>query len=322
MVCMEVWGGNAATDKRVETLGLKSWVYNRPFHQDSRGGDVYYLSNCATGRISRMLVADVSGHGSEVGAVAAKLRMLMRKHVNRIEQRDFMMELNREFSNLRHVGGFATAVAGTYFAPTGRLTVTNAGHPPPLIRRASSSTWKSLMDANTPGLSDLPLGILEETDYGERKLNMRAGDLLLFYSDSLIECKNSEGDLLGVNGLLQVLDELGSMSAETLVAQLLKSLAELFPGNLTEDDVTIVLMQSTSHEAGLPFRNRWRAPWLFLKGCLRDVLNGQSLPWPEFTRTNMGGALLDRWNRPGRGHDSQAASPLESSTEKQTGQSR
>ncbi|SFJ00943.1 hypothetical protein SAMN05421753_114121 [Planctomicrobium piriforme] len=45
MVCMEVWGGNAATEKWVETLGLKSWVYNHPFHQDSRSGDVYYLSN-------------------------------------------------------------------------------------------------------------------------------------------------------------------------------------------------------------------------------------------------------------------------------------
>ena len=64
MQCMEVWGGSQLASSGVELGGLDLWVYSKPYGEAPRGGDVYYVSSCATGRISRMLLADVSGHGS------------------------------------------------------------------------------------------------------------------------------------------------------------------------------------------------------------------------------------------------------------------
>ena len=53
MQCMEVWGGSRLTAQGVEFGGLEAWVYSKPFGEAHSGGDVYYASSCATGRISR-----------------------------------------------------------------------------------------------------------------------------------------------------------------------------------------------------------------------------------------------------------------------------
>src|SRR5688572_6077405 len=104
MQCMEVWGGNAAVDSGVVMAGLDAWVYSRPYHGNDAGGDVHYVSSCATGRINRLLLADVSGHGAAVGGVATGLRGLMRRYINFIDQTRFVGEINRAFTALSEGG--------------------------------------------------------------------------------------------------------------------------------------------------------------------------------------------------------------------------
>jgi len=133
MQCMEVWGGNQVADSGVVMAGLDAWVYSKPYGGAEGGGDVYYVSSCATGRIVRLLVADVSGHGAKVSQIATGLRALMRKHVNQIDQARFVRSMNEQFQTLASIGSFATAVVTTFFAPTNHLSLCNAGHPPPLI---------------------------------------------------------------------------------------------------------------------------------------------------------------------------------------------
>ena len=133
MQCMEVWGSNRAVEANVTMTGLDVWAFSRPFEKGEQGGDVYYLSSCASGRISRLLLADVSGHGAEVAATAESLRDLMRRHVNYIDQTRLAEKVNQEFSASAENGRFATAVLVTFFAPKRSLSVSNAGHPDPLI---------------------------------------------------------------------------------------------------------------------------------------------------------------------------------------------
>ncbi|MFT3684990.1 MAG: SpoIIE family protein phosphatase [Phycisphaerales bacterium] len=133
MQCMEVWGGYGVSDNGVIMPGLDVWVFSRPYQQSEFGGDVHYVSSCGTGRISRLLVADVSGHGESVAAIAKDLRDLMRRYVNYVDQRAFVEQLNGSFLGLAKNGLFATAAVATFFAPTQTLTLTNAGHPRPLL---------------------------------------------------------------------------------------------------------------------------------------------------------------------------------------------
>src|ERR1043165_1889351 len=91
--CMEVWRGADAVDAAVSLPGLDAWVYSRPYEQATAGGDVYYVSSCATGRINRLLIADISGHGEKVQSVAIQLRDLMRKYVNFLDQSKFVLNM-------------------------------------------------------------------------------------------------------------------------------------------------------------------------------------------------------------------------------------
>jgi hypothetical protein len=166
MVCMEVWGGSEPVDSAVTLPGLEAWVYSRPYKQSREGGDVYYASACASGRIDRLLVADVSGHGQAVSAVGIQLRDLMRRYVNYLDQSKFVLSMNRQFVACSEAGCFATAVVMTFFAPTRTLTVCNAGHPAPLVWRAQSGDWSVLeRGGQAQTIANLPLGILDLEDY-------------------------------------------------------------------------------------------------------------------------------------------------------------
>src|SRR5450755_3839478 len=164
MQCMEVWGGSQLTSQGVELGGLDVWVYSKPFGEAQRGGDVYYVSSCASGRISRLLLADVSGHGQSVASTAADLRTLMRRFVNRLDQTEFVRLLNQQFAVLPRTGAFATAIVTTFFEPSRCLTVCNAGHPRPLLYRAGQHQWDFLgnnIPTRRAAPSNIPLGLFE-----------------------------------------------------------------------------------------------------------------------------------------------------------------
>ena len=156
MQCMEVWGGSQLTARGVEFGGLDAWVYSKPFGNAEHGGDVYYASSCGTGRITRLLLADVSGHGHTVAATAAELRTLMRRSVNQLDQTEFVSRLNRQFAELSLDGSYATAIVTTFFSPTRRLSVCNAGHPRPIcLQRCQPPVGFSHAQAGTgPGTAE------------------------------------------------------------------------------------------------------------------------------------------------------------------------
>ena len=70
--CSEIWGGNGNTDLDVCTNGINASVYSLACGGE-RGGDVYYLSVCTHDMMTRMVVADVRGHGAQVSQLSAWL---------------------------------------------------------------------------------------------------------------------------------------------------------------------------------------------------------------------------------------------------------
>src|SRR2546430_2102568 len=80
--CMEIWGGIEPVQRSVATPGLDAWVFCQPYQGDEQGGDVYYVTLCGGGVITRIVVADVSGHGAAVAEFSSSLRALLRKTIN------------------------------------------------------------------------------------------------------------------------------------------------------------------------------------------------------------------------------------------------
>lgn len=247
MQCMEVWGGNRETNQAFEMSGLSTWIFSRPHMRAPGGGDVYYLSSCAAGRITRVLLADVMGHGLGASDTARFLRDLMQKNINMVQQTGLVRLMNQQFSDAAQHGGFATAVVATYFAPRRRLALCNAGHPFPLVYRAAERRWSQLRrsEPRPPGAAvDMPLGLIRETDYLLTEISLAPGDLLLAFSDAVNESYNRQGKLLGSNGTLEIVRQLDASRPAELIPALIERLVNENSDNLSQDDTTIVLLQS------------------------------------------------------------------------------
>lgn len=246
MQCMEVWGGNEAINQCVEMTGLNVWVNCQPYRGAKQGGDVYYLSACASGRIARLMLADVSGHGQQVSPIAADLRGLMRRYVNYISQQKFVEKLNTRFEPLAALGQFATGIAFTFFGPTRMLTICNFGHPMPLIYRANQGEWvqleKEVRTEQEP--RNLPLGIVENRSIRQCETQLREGDAVFCFTDGVSEAQTSDGELLGSEGVYQLVREFPMNDPAQLIPWLQERLQQMHADNLNRDDMTSMLFQA------------------------------------------------------------------------------
>src|SRR5262245_57585402 len=301
MSCMEVWGGSQLTDRDVEFSGLDAWVYSKPYGQSQRGGDVYYASSCATGRITRLLLADVAGHGASVAPTAADLRLLMRRFVNCLDQTEFVRLLNRRFAELARQSVFATAVVTTFFAPTRRFTVCNAGHPRPLIYRAAQQHWDFLSHVEstpTSGPRNLPLGILSISDYDQFDVELSVGDYVVSYTDALIESQDSDGEMLGEEGLLRIMRLLGDIDAPQLIRTVLREIADRYPENLSGDDVTVMVLRVSQRQPYYSFSEKLGALSRVFGSVIRAIdPRAERPPLPDFNLANLGGAIIPSLSR-------------------------
>ena len=291
LACLEVRGGNVPADVELAAPGVSIHVLSRPYEDAAGGGDVHYVSSCGSGSITRLMVADVSGHGADVDAIAGVLQGLMRRYVNRIDAREFVMRMNDEFSVLTEAGCFATAIVATYYAPDRRLSLINAGHPSPLVYRAAEGKWLYLADESPAGQAgNLPLGVLDRTEYSAIEVDLAPGDALVCYTDSLPEARDVDNELLGYDRLLSLaraMDHGQSLSA--WVRQWLAAIDALSPGNLNGDDLTVLLFRPNgkASRGTLPAR---------LAGLARMVAApfrpGHPIPWPDLGLKRLADAVL------------------------------
>ena len=305
--CMEVFGGSEPARRAVALGGLDAWVESIPHAQATAGGDVYYVSSCATGRITRLLVADVSGHGEAVASVARTLRDLMRRHVNHLDQRRFVARLNDAFVKRSTQGLFATAVVCTYFAPTRSLSLCNAGHPPPMRYRARDRWWQPLdRDPERPesgAVRNLPLGIVGDSDFEQFRVTMEVGDRVLIYTDAMIEaCDARTAEPLGVEGVCDVLNAMPANAAhDAVVPALLAALRDRVGDGLSADDVTTLLFTPNPATEREGFITRLIAPLRWVRRTVAWRRDGtRRLPLPDLHPANLAGAVLPwcsrRWH--------------------------
>ncbi len=243
--CLEIWGGNQAIRNAISVPGIDAWVASMPVGGDAAGGDIHYVSVCACERVSRFVLADVSGHGEAAGDLARKLRRLMRRYINTPDQTRIAQSLNRELASLPEYGLFATAVLTAYFPPTEHMIICNAGHPRPLMRHAGTGQW-CVLDARTQEhegrIGNLPLGVIESTEYVQFAVPLSQGDIVLLYTDALVEAGDGHGRMLGEDGLLGVVRALEIEPIGTLDRRVLEAVSRHRQGARSADDETIIVL--------------------------------------------------------------------------------
>ncbi len=242
LVCTEVWGGNRKVIRTVKLPSLLAWVASNPMDDGEGGGDLHYMSVCDYDLISRVALADVSGHGHDVSTVTQTLRTLMHDNINAWDQSDFMRGLNDAFNKSEK---YATAIVMSFHRVTGRLAFSNAGHLPPLWYHAAQRRWGWLEEENDPQtkkVAGLPVGLIPGTDYSQTIVTLQPSDLLVLYTDGVTEAENGTGQELGREQLLDWARQTPADSAKALGEDLLQRV-ESFRGGLRNDDETLLVLQ-------------------------------------------------------------------------------
>jgi sigma-B regulation protein RsbU (phosphoserine phosphatase) len=244
--CAETWSGSERTAGLIEMPGLMAWVHSVPSGSGEGGGDVHYLSVCPSCVVSRIALADVSGHGPAVVTLGEKLRELMVHYLRALEQVGLMRDLNRAVQEELDGVHYATMVAAGWHGPQGLLVVTNAGHPPPCWYSAERCEW-SWIEAQRAGErgrpAGTPLGLLPDIRYDRTVLRPQVGDLVLLYTDGVSEATNEAGEELGREGLMSIARELDAGPAEAFGSQLTAALRRFRGSAERTDDETIIVLE-------------------------------------------------------------------------------
>ncbi len=208
------------------------------------GGDFFDLLHLSDTKCG-MLICDVMGHGVRAGLLTALIRGVIGELRGRAESPvDVLHEINHTLAPILERTGqpvFATAFFGIIDTAACTLSYANAGHPGPLIRRAASGIVVPLRSADPEPAA----GLIEGFTYTSQECAFCPGDLLLGFTDGVVEAPNSNGQFYSDARLTTLLHDTMGISGEEVCARLVHDLAEFSGRSIFEDDVCLVAVEST-----------------------------------------------------------------------------
>jgi sigma-B regulation protein RsbU (phosphoserine phosphatase) len=205
----------------------------RQMHQ--LGGDCYDFVPLADDRLA-VVVGDASGKGLAAALMISNVQSSLRTAAALTGSGAAILEtVNRQVHSSSLADRYATLFYGVFDTSARTLRYVNAGHNPPMIlRRDGSVRWLETGGA--------PVGIFADWQYEEGVVQLHRGDILVAYSDGVIEAMNPCGEEWGVKALRRASEENRARCAEDMVDAIFTSMDE-FSGGRQIDDATVVVLR-------------------------------------------------------------------------------
>ena len=179
-----------------QTTDDNYFLYGKNIPATAVGGDLFDFIEIDSERLG-IVLGDVSGKGVPAALYMARLISDLRYYCHISEQPvDLLNTINEAVLERSQRGMFITTIYMVLNIKTGELTITNAGHLPPLWYHHKTNDYEEIS-----GISGIPLGILEEGNFSERKIQLRSGDMILIYTDGITEAKNIRGNMFNLKRL-------------------------------------------------------------------------------------------------------------------------
>ena len=196
-------------------------------------GDFYNFTDLGNGRYG-FGVADVSGKGIKSSLLMSKASSLYScLSKTNFSTSNLLFQLNNEICETISRGMFVTMLIGIYDSKNKEMTLSNAGHEPPLIYSNDNFTNYEVAGP--------PLGVMPNIKYEEMKIKFENSSMYIF-TDGITEIKNPKGEMLGSEGFQNYIkkykDEVNSKRLNSIIDQLLKT------GHVQRDDLTVVVIDS------------------------------------------------------------------------------
>ena len=248
--CMEVTGGRLSCNVQYEMPGLAMQIVSRQSeHGVQGGGEVHYVSSCASGRITRMMLADICGTADVFQRLSCEIRTGLMKNINSIWQNRVVDEMSEQFRSFASQGGFATSSVATFFAPTRSFVMCNIGNPPPIVYRSQRRVWETLHGEVQQVDSQVEIdGVFGVEEYRHINTKLEVGDLFAIYGNGFAQSSFPGGDIVGHDRLVTALQDAPHTDPEAR----LRHLIDLIQNQNTEgEDSTILVCKVTGSSVSL-----------------------------------------------------------------------
>ena len=224
-----------------EVPGVEIAFMSRP--ANTVGGDYYDAFMRASPNPSpnskRLLLADVAGKSVPAALLMATFQASLRSQAQAPVSLIPLVKSLNQYACAHSLGRrpFTTEFLGELDSESRVLGYVRAGHNAPFIRRASGRFERL-------ETGDLPLGINPDTDFTCGTATMAPGDLLVMFTDGLIEAVNEADQEFGESHLLELLKSRNAANAQVTLKILISAVDAFADHTRQHDDITFVLLRT------------------------------------------------------------------------------
>jgi sigma-B regulation protein RsbU (phosphoserine phosphatase) len=202
-------------------------------------GDYYDFMSLPQGDLA-IAIGDVAGKGISAALLMATIQSTIRTQLTSLNgtahplsAAKLVATLNRQLYATTSPEKYATFYFALYDERTHALTYTNAGHLAPMLLRESSI---QMLDSTGTVVGAFPTAV-----YEERTVNLERGDLLVAYTDGIVEPENVYGEMFGEDRLKDLLIKYAKADSGELIARTMEAVVQWTGAGELQDDMTMVV---------------------------------------------------------------------------------
>jgi phosphoserine phosphatase RsbU/P len=187
-----------------------------------------------------LVLGDAAGKGVAAGIVLVMIRSIL--HLITASTKDsatLLQWVNRGITGKVDSDHYATLCIAAVDASSGVAEIANAGHQSAIICRASDGALASVE------AKSVPIGVERGTAYSASRVALGEGDVLVLYSDGIVEAMNAQGKQYGHKNLGAAIKRLHGLSAEEIAGRLKEDIEDFVGGTQPHDDRTVLVMKRT-----------------------------------------------------------------------------
>lgn len=215
---------------------------------DVIGGDIFNIYRL-DGQTLALYMIDVSGHGVPSALITVSVSQALQPHDDgilkkrtgkppyyRIQRPQKVLNFLAKEYPLERFGKIFTVVYAILDIQKGQLIYSSAGHPPPVLLHPDGGL--ELLEKGGP-----IIGLNAKIPFAEEQIRLRLGDVLIFYTDGIVEFQNEEGLFYGAERFYGLLRRLKNRPIDELLDEVIGDLLAFGGGSKLRDDVSILGME-------------------------------------------------------------------------------
>jgi serine phosphatase RsbU (regulator of sigma subunit) len=217
-----------------EAAGIEAFGMTRP--ANTVGGDFYDVLPRSDGSLL-VALGDVAGKGSPAALLMALTLAMMRTLADEgLEGAELVARLNAQLCKHAPRSRFVTLFIATYWPATGELLYVNAGHLPPLVRR-SEGAYERLTG------NGIALGMWEHSTYSVGRTFLAPDEVLMVYSDGIVEAEDEANSPFDESGLQTVLNSGTWSTVKELGWETFAGVERHVGARRLRDDLTVLVVR-------------------------------------------------------------------------------